>query len=51
MVKGCTSLGKEDHEWDEEGNGKDGQEPENSSPSEELGLLEVRRVKVLRQRP
>ena len=34
-----TSFRKEDQEWNKECNGKDDQEPKNSSPSEKLSLM------------
>jgi hypothetical protein len=42
-----TSFRKEDHEWNKECNGKDDQEPKNSSPSEKLSLMNVRSDKGL----
>ena len=46
-----TSFRKEHHERDEKHDSNDGQEPKNSSPSEELGLVYVSRVKAARRGP
>ena len=42
-----TSFRKKDHEWNKKYNGKDDQEPKNSSPPEILSLMNVKLDKGL----